>query len=283
MYRDSSHRPADHDRAVGAIQIADGLIADCAAAAARLCGTGRTDRGDRPERDRPERDRSDRFDRFDRHERWTALRTLHDGYPELWNQLDVARRILASRGATTTGYDEARRAVNPLATASVDGSRPIDPAVFPPLIDDARRALEELRLAIPGADWQEIEARGKKLAATRIARRGRFVFAALVSGFVLAFSVWGTAMMPKLRPSAAAQMRVELAQVVVERRARIDELHSAIGKTCDRPRVLELMRLFVMDGRFEDAKAYADRYETQCGEDMAVRKWANAPKPKPRD
>jgi len=255
MYRDSSHRPADHDRAVGAIQLADGLIADCSAASAQLGG--------------PER-----------HERWNALRTLHDGYPELWNQLDIARKILASRGANTTGYDELREAVNPLEVASLDGSRPPDRAV----LDDARQAVEELRLAMPGADWQEIDARAKKLAATRLARRGRLVIAGLVCGFVLAFSVWGTSMMPKLRTSAAAQMRAELAQVVVERRARIDELSTSIrDESCDRPRVLELLRLYVMDGRFEDAKAYAGRYETRCGEDMAVRKWANAPKPKPRD
>jgi len=254
MYRDRSHRPADHDRAVGAIQIADGLIADCAGAAALLGG--------------PERP-----------ERWSAVRSLHDGYPEIWNQLDAARRILAARGAATTGYDELREQVSPLAIASLDGSRAIDPDI----LDDARRALEELRLAMPGADWQEIDARARKLAATRLERRGRLVIAGLVSGFVLAFSVWGTAMMPRLRPNAAAQMRAELTQVVVERRARIDELNAVIGEVCDRPRVLELMKLYVMDGRFEDAKAYADSYETRCGEDMAVRKWVNAPKPKPRD
>ena len=134
MYRDSAHRPADHDRAVGAIQIADALIADCTAAAAQLGG--------------PER-----------HERWSALRTLHDGYPELWNQLDAARRLLASRGANTTGYDELRAEVSPLAVGSLDGSRPLDRT----LLDDARRALEELRLSMPGADWGEIEARSKQL------------------------------------------------------------------------------------------------------------------------
>ena len=254
MYRDSSHRPADHDRAVGAIQIADGLIADCAAAAAALGG--------------PERQ-----------ERWSALRTLHDGYPELWNQLDAARRILAARGANTTGYDELREQVTPLAVANLDGSRPPDPIV----LDYARRALEELRLAMPGADWQELEARGKKLAATRIARRGRLAIVGVVGGFALAVCVWGTAMIPKYRPSRAMLLRAELAQVVLERRARIDELSMSIGEVCDRPRVLELMRLYVMDGRFEDAKAYGERYEMRCGEDMAVRKWANAPKPKPRD
>jgi hypothetical protein len=254
MYRDSAHRPADHDRAVGAIQIADGLIADCTAAAALFGG--------------PER-----------HDRWTAVRTLHDGYPELWNQLDGARRILAARGANTAGYDELRGDVSPLlAVANLDGSRALDPA----LLDDARRALEELRLAMPGADWQEIDARAKQAGATRLARRGRMVFAAVASGAVLAFSVWGTAMMPRWKPSASAQLRVELAQIVVERQIRIDELSGIIGDVCDRPRVLELMRLYVMDGRFEDAKAYADSYELRCGEDMAVRKWANAPKPKPR-
>lgn len=254
MYRDSSHRPADHDRAVGAIQIADGLIADCTAAAAALGG--------------PER-----------HERWSALRTLHDGYPELWNQLDIARRILATRGANTIGYDELRGQVSPLAVANLDGSRPPAPAV----LHDARCALEELRLAMPGADWQEIDARSRKLAATRIARRGRLALVAVVSGFALAVSVWGMAMLPKYRPSRAMLLRAELAQVVIERRARIEELSLTIGNVCDRPRVLELMRLYVMDGRFEDAKAYGESYETRCGEDMAVRKWANAPKPKPRD
>lgn len=256
MYRDSAHRPADHDRAVGAIQIADGLIADCTAAAARLGGS-------------------------ERPERWSAVRTLHDGYPEIWSQLDTARHLLAARGANTTGYDELREQVDPLrAIASTDGSRAIDTVV----LDDARRALDELRLAMPGADWQEIDARSKKLAATRLARRGRLVVVVgLVSGFVLAFSVWGTAMMPRFKPSASAHMRVELAQVVMERRIRIDVLNAEIGEICDRPRVLELMKLYVMDGRFEEAKVYADVYETRCGEDMAVRKWANAPKPKPRD
>ncbi|HSK05015.1 MAG TPA: hypothetical protein VK932_27390 [Kofleriaceae bacterium] len=255
MYRDSAHRPADHDRAVGAIQIADGLIADCTAAAALFGG--------------PER-----------HDRWTAVRTLHDGYPELWNQLDGARRILAARGANTAGYDELRGDVSPLlAVANLDGSRALDPA----LLDDARRALEELRLAMPGADWQEIDAQSRRLAATRIARRGRLVFAGIVCGAVLAFSVWGTALMPRYRPTASTHMRVELTQVVVERRARIDELSGLIDEVCDRPHVLELLKLYVMDGRFDDARAYADRYETQCGEDSLVRKWGHAPKPKRRD
>ena len=255
MYRDRAHRPAEHDRAVAAIQIADGLLTDCAAAAAQLGGPERQDR-------------------------WSALRTLHDGYPELWNQLDIARRQLAARGANTTGYDELRAEVSPpLAVANLDGSRPLDRG----LLEGARCALEELRLAMPGADWQEIEARAKTLAGTRLPRRGRLVFAGLLFGFVLAFSVWITALNPKRRPSASALMRDELAQVVVDRRARIDELDLLVGNVCDRPRVLELLKLYVMDGRFDVAKAYADRYEEKCGEDMAVRKWGNAPRPRARD
>jgi hypothetical protein len=255
MYRDRAHRPADHDRAVGAIQIADGLIADCTAAAALFGG--------------PER-----------HDRWSAVRTLHDGYPELWNQLDGARRVLAARGANTAGYDELRGGMSPLlAVANLDGSRALDPA----LLDDARRALEELRLAMPGADWQEIDARSRQLAGTPLARRGRRVFAGIAGGAVLTFSMWGMALMPRWRPTASTLMQLELAQVVVERRARIDELGGLTGEVCDRPHVLELLKLYVMDGRFEDAKAYADRYETRCGEDSLVRKWGNAPKPKRRE
>jgi hypothetical protein len=106
---------------------------------------------------------------------------------------------------------------------------------------------------------------------------------ALIAGFVLAFSVWVTALNPKRRPSQASLMRQELAEVVVERRARIELLNALIGDDCDRPRVLELLKLYVMDGRFDVAKTYADRYESKCGEDGAVRKWGNAPRPRPRD
>ena len=255
MYRDSAHRPEDHDRAVGAIQIADGLIADCTTAVALLRG--------------PERAA-----------RWGAARALHDDYPAVWAQLDLARRILAARGANTAGYDELRGQVNPmLAVTKLDGSHVVDEVA----LDDARRALAELRLGMPGADWREIEAHSRKLASTRLERRTRFGLTCLVGGFLLATLTWATAIIPKHKASAGVQMREELAVVVAERRARIDALHAKIGDECDRPRVLELMKLFVMDGRFEDAKAYADRYETRCGEDMGVRKWANAPKPKPRD
>ncbi|HWU86197.1 MAG TPA: hypothetical protein VN253_02935 [Kofleriaceae bacterium] len=256
MYRDRAHRPEDHDRAVGAIQIADALIADCTTALGLLRG--------------PERA-----------ERWGAARALHDDYPAIWTQLDLARRILTARGANTTGYDELRGQVNPvLAVTKLDGSHVVDAGA----LEDARCALDELRLAMPGADWREIDARAKRLAGTRLARRHhRFAVTGLIAGLLLATVTWATAIMPKHKPSAAMRMREELAAVVAERRARIDELHAKIGDDCDRPNVLELMKLFVMDGRFEDAKAYGDHYESRCGEDMAVRKWANAPKPKPRD
>jgi hypothetical protein len=256
MYRESAHRPEDHDPAVGAIQIADGLIAHCTAVVGLLRG--------------PERAA-----------RWGAARALHDDYPAIWTHLDIARRILAARGANTAGYDELRGQVNPvLAVTKLDGSHVVDEVA----LDDARRALEELRLAMPGADWREIEARTKRLAGTRLERRrNRLGLTALIGGFLLATATWATAIIPQHKPSAAMKMREELAIVVAERRARIDELNAKIGEECDRPHVLELMKLFVMDGRFDAAKSYADRYETRCGEDMAVRKWANAPKPKPRD
>lgn len=255
MYRDSAHRPEDHDLAVGAIQIADGLIADCTTAVGLLRGPEGV-------------------------VRWRTARALHDQYPAIWAQLDIARRLLTARGANTAGYDELRGHVNPmLALSKLDGTHVIDEGA----LDDARRALDELRLAMPGADWREIDAHSKKLASTRLERpRQRLAFTALIGGFLLATLTWATAIIPKHKPSAGTQMREELAIVVTARRARIGELDAKIGGECDRPNVLELMKLFVMDGRFDDAKTYADRYERRCGEDMGVRKWANAPKPKPR-
>ena len=257
MYRDIVHRPEDHDRAVGAIQIADGLIAGCMAAAAVLRG--------------PERP-----------ERWGAARALQDDYPEIWTQLDGARRLLAARGANTAGYDEVREQATPmLAVAKPDGTHVVDAVA----LDDARRAIEELRLAIPGADWGEIDARSQKLAATRLERRSpRAAIACTVIALALLATAWSTAFAPRHRGSTgAALMNEQIEVVMIERRFRIGRLAALIGDTCDRPRVLELMRLFVMDGQFELAKVYADGYESRCGEDMAVRNWGNAPKPKPRE
>jgi hypothetical protein len=268
MYRDSAHRHDEHDRAVDAIQIADGMVGDCAAALAVMRG--------------PERPA-----------RWTAARRLQDAYAAVWPHLDGARAVLATRGANTCGYDELRSRVSPvLAVADVGGDGRRRSARAPDLlgaelsraIDDARRGVEELRLAMPGVDWGGIDARARTLAGTRLGPRGAWRSIAGVAGaLALAAATWSTAVVPP-RPAAAAAstMAEELASVVEARRARIAGLEVAIGDACDRPSVLELMKLYVMDGRFEIARTYADEYEARCGEDLAVRKWAAAPRPRAR-
>jgi hypothetical protein len=253
MYRDGATHHDEHDRAVGAIEIADGLIADCTRAATRL------DRSDRPER-------------------WRAAHGLHEDYLEIWRQLDGARRILAGRGTNTIGYDELRRQVVPVLTI-----RDHDDAIDLTPLDDARRALEELRLAIPGTDWKAIEARTKGLVGTTLVQRGqRLALAGVLGCFSLAVVAWASATIPEPRTDSRAEMRRELAGVVDERRARIDELQATIGDRCDRPPVHELMRLLVMDGRWREARAFASSYELRCGEDAVVRKWADAPIPPSR-
>ncbi|MDQ3368018.1 MAG: hypothetical protein M3680_21540 [Myxococcota bacterium] len=250
MYRDAAILLDEHDRAVGAIQIADGLITTCLTAVKRLEGP-------------------------DTPSRWRAAHALHDDYPEIWRQLDGARRVLATRGANTLRYDQLRRSVVPVMPIR-DDERAIDVAP----LEDARRGLEELRLAIPGADWRAIEDRTRGLVGTTLTHRTqRYALAGVLGCFVLAVAAWAAAAIPDPQVDSRAEMRKELAIVVVERRARIDELHAAVGERCERFQVHELMKLLVMEGRFHEARSFADVYEARCGEDAIVRKWANAPIP----
>src|SRR6187549_3744715 len=128
MYRDSVNAIDEHDRAVGAILIGESLIAQCERAV-------------------------DTFRNPHAHDRWRAAREIHDDYPEIWRQLDRARSVLASRGANTAAYEEIRPNVKPsLAVPSATQDTEIDIEA----LDDARRAVAELKLAVPGADWKAI-------------------------------------------------------------------------------------------------------------------------------
>lgn len=253
MYRDVASRPAEHDRAVTAILIAEALIAECATAVAQL--------------------------RTERPERWGAARSLFDTYPEIWTQLDTARRLLARRGVNTIGYDELRQLVNPvLAVSHADGSHTIDGRA----LDDARRAVDELRLAIPGTDWRAVDARTRELPGTSVLRGGQWIAAAAAVLVLLALALvaWTSAIASQRKPGRAAILRDELSQVVTERRERIAAIESTVGDRCDPPLAHELMKLLVMDGRWQDARGYADRYQVRCGEDAIVQKWSKAPKPR---
>ncbi|HMG24348.1 MAG TPA: hypothetical protein VK607_23595, partial [Kofleriaceae bacterium] len=90
-------------------------------------------------------------------EAWRAIRDAHDDFPEIWRSLDRARHVLAHRGVNVTGYDELRPHVRTrLASPGPDAEVVL---VDPVALDDARRATDELKLAVPGADWAGIEQR----------------------------------------------------------------------------------------------------------------------------
>jgi hypothetical protein len=254
MYRDAKTALDERDRAVGAILIGEALIASCERA--QVIG--------------------------DRHgsEAWRAIRDAHDDFPEIWRSLDRARHVLAQRGVNVLGYDELRPHVRTrLATARDDDAETVrlDPAA----LDDARRAAEELKLAVPGADWAAIDHRTRGLVGLPLLRRRRHRWLAggMVALFLAAVVTWLASLVPYRKPSRAAEMRRELAQITVERRIKIIELQLTLGEHCNPPKAEELAKQLVMDGRGDDARQFATSYTARCGEDTVIARWANAPRP----
>lgn len=253
MYRDEHAALDERDRAVGAILIGEALIASCEAA--QTLGEAAAP------------------------EAWRAIRDAHDDFPEIWRNLDRARQELARRGINVTGYDELRPSVRTrLATANDDAD---DVRVDPVALDDARRAANELRIAVPGADWVAIEQRTRGLVQAPLHRRKlhRMLGGAIIAGFALAVISWVAAIMPNHKPDRAAEMRRELAGIAQQRRIHIMELTSALGDRCAPDEAHQLARELVMDGKRDDARQLAKVYAARCGEDAVMTKWANAPHP----
>lgn len=251
MYRDANATLDERDRAVGAILIGEALIASCERA--RVIG------------------------QTDGPSAWRAIRDAHDDFPEIWRSLDRARQVLARRGINVTGYDELRPHVRTrLATGGDDDDAVrVDPAA----LDDARRAADELKLAVPGADWAAIEQRTTGLVRAPLLRRDRVLVGVLVAPFALAVLAWSSAMVPHKKPDRYAAMRRELAEIAQQRPVKILALQRSLGERCDPAAAHELARQLVMDGRGAEAKRFAAAYTTRCGEDPVVVHWANAPHP----
>jgi hypothetical protein len=255
MYRDAIATLDERDRAVGAILIGEALIASCERA--RLLG-----QSDAPDA-------------------WRAMRDAHDDFPEIWRSLDRARHELARRGVNVTGYDELRPHVRSrLGTASeADDAEAV--RVDPVALDDARRATDELKLAVPGADWAAIERRTTGLVAAPLVARRRHHL--ILAGFAFAFGfvalTWMSALTPRKRVDRRDAMRQELAQIAEQRRGRIAELQRALDERCDPPVAQELAKQLVMDGRGGEARLFATDYAERCGEDEVIERWASAPPP----
>lgn len=245
MYRDTASTLDEHDRAVGAILIGEALVETC----------------EHAETIEPPQ------------ARWRAFAEANDAYPEVWRHLDRARRVLAQRGLNTAGYDELR----PHAPKSLTRGETIDRGA----LDEAKRAIGELKLALPGADWDAIEARTAGLVSAPLSRKQqqRIIFGVAAGALLLVVLAWFMALVPEHKQSRREAMRDELAEIAQQRKVKIDELQLAIGNRCEPTQAHELVKLLVLDGRGPDARAFGADYVVRCGEDEVVEHWAHAPRP----
>ena len=253
MYRDLANALDERDRAVGAILIGEALVDECARAATTIRN--------------PEA--------LSHRERWQTITDVHATYPEIWRHLDRARSLLAGRGANTARYDEMRPRA-PRAPTNADGT-----AIDSTAIDDARRAIEDLKLAVPGADWKAIDDRTNHLLDRPLARaKGqRIALLAVVGLFLLAVAGWVVSSIPAHKVDQRVAMRRELSQIVQQRKLRIQLVRIELGGRCDVERARELTKLLVMDGRTNDASSFGLDYIVRCGDDETVDNWAHAPAP----
>lgn len=252
MYRDSAQSLDEHDRAVGAILIGEALVDNCDRAATRV--------------GEPE---------LNTHDRWRAVEEVHDTYPEIWRHLDRARVVLSQRGANTIAYDELRPHVRRAATDSEAKQVDID------ALQEVKRAIAELKLAVPGADWKAIAARTAGLVHAPIAKRNnqKLFLTMLLGAFAMAIVAWFIAIMPQHKPTQKQVMRRALAGIQTERKARIDFLRAELGDRCLQEPARDLVRLMVLDGRIGDARELGNAYLARCGDDSVITDWANAPRP----
>src|SRR6185436_18175684 len=178
MYRDSANALDERDRAVD----------ECQRAASLIRAT-----------DAP----------LSHNERWRTITDVHDTYPEIWRHRDRARSLLATRGANTARYDELRPRAK-RAPTNAEGTD-IDNAA----LDDARRAIEDLKLAVPGADWKAINERTTHLLDKPLARaKGqRAIVMAIVVLFIFAIAGWLIAIIPERKVDRREVMRRELAEI----------------------------------------------------------------------
>lgn len=256
MYRDDATALDEHDRAVGAILIGETMVAQCERAAAQITGTHHASHA----------------------ERWRAMRDAQDDYLEIWRQLDRAKKLLDARGANTMSYEELRPYVRPaFSTADDDLAKAINTDV----LDDARRAIEQLKLAVPGADWKAIHKRSDELAVQpQLRRRHRAATAGLMVGVLACFAGYVWAIQPGTYVDEEAvkreEMRREIADLASERKVKLEAAAAAAlsGEGCDRMPALEYVKLLATDGQREAANAFADSYTIRCGEDPLILSWA---------
>jgi hypothetical protein len=251
MYRDAPTALDERDRAVGAILIGEALLASCERA--RVIGQSEGPHA------------------------WRAIREAHDDFPEIWRSLDRARAELARRGVNVTGYDELRPHARTRLTSPGPDAEVV--LVDPDALDDARRATDQLKLAVPGADWAAIDQRTCGLVHAPLIhrRRNRLILCGFAAMFLLGVLVWSASLVPHRKPDPSAVVRREIAGMAQQRKIKIIALQASLIDRCDPPAAHELAKQLVMDGRGADARQFAALYAERCGADPVVARWAAAP------
>ena len=117
---------------------------------------------------------------------------------------------------------------------------------------------------------QSIRARGQLLPIVGI-----------VLGVMFTLGTAGANMITRTQPTQREQRAEERGELVAQRQARIVELRAVAG-TCQPASAHELARLLVMDGQWDEARAFAGVYGIRCGDDVVVRHWGNAPRTRTR-
>ena len=253
MYRDSANALDERDRAVGAILVGEALVDEIKRADEQIHAS-----------ESP----------LSHREKWRTITGIHDTYPHIWQHLDRARDELAKRGANTQRYDELRPSAK-RAPTNAEGS--IDKAA----LDGVRRAIEDLKLAVPGADWKAIHSRTQGLIHAKLSRpRGqRAIVMAALTMFLFGIVAWAIAIIPEHKVSRREAMRRELTQIQQERKIKIDFTRVELGARCDVERARELTKLLAMDGQTDEARTFGASYMFRCGDDAVVDNWAHAPRP----
>ncbi len=265
MYRDASEHVDEHDQAAAAVLMAEALLHTCDQAVAVIAS---------PVAPQPER--------------WRAVMQLHDTFPDVWRALDRARRMIAARGGNAIAFDEtspgAKRAALVDRLHGIDRSVEVDATHLDrTAMTDAHRGLQQLKLALPSADWSAIEARTRGLASAQLQqhRRPRLIVGAVAAA--VAATIVGVTLLPapahaKKIPHAVA-LKAQLSEIKEQRHAEIEALRPQVVASCDPPKARMYTQLLVMDGHGPDAGDFAADYADRCGEDPVVQHWADAPLP----
>jgi hypothetical protein len=103
----------------------------------------------------------------------------------------------------------------------------------------------------------------------------------IVLGVMFTLGTAGANMISRTLPTQSELRAEEQRELVGQRHARISELRAVAG-ACQPTPAHELARLLVMDGQWDEARAFAGVYELRCGDDPVVRHWGNAPRARAR-